>query len=257
MTRRESVDPKADLYDAIGRGYRRRRRQDPRIADPIFRALEGCSSVVNVGAGAGSYEPPDRRLVAVEPSMVMIRRRRPGAAPVVRASAGDLPFRDGSFDALLAVLTIHHWGDLETGLRELHRVARYKVVVFTFDPAARGFWLTDYFPEIPEIDRRILPPLSELCRHLGRVAISEVAIPHDCTDGFMGAYWKRPEAYLDPDTRNAISMFSMLPDPEGGLEALRRDLESGEWRSRYGHLLDRSELDLDYRLVVAEPGVEK
>jgi SAM-dependent methyltransferase len=240
-----------DLYDSIGHGYRERRRPDPRIAARILRALEGATSVVNVGAGAGSYEPRDRKVVAVEPSRVMIRQRDPGAAPAVRASATHLPFRDGAFDASLAVLTLHHWPDPERGLLELRRAARRRVVILTFDPSVTGFWLTDYFPEIPEIDRRTLPPLSMLRRHLGRMATFDVPIPHDCTDGFLGAYWRRPEAYLSDETRAAISIFSKLRDVQPGLSALRRDLASGAWDERYGELRGRSTLDLGYRLIVA------
>lgn len=240
-----------DLYDTIGRGYGQLRRQDPRIAAHIFRALEGSSSVVNVGAGAGSYEPRDCKVVAVEPSMVMIRQRRSDAAPTVRASATNLPFRDETFDASLAVLTIHHWPDLDRGLHELRRTARRNVIILTCDPSVTGFWLTDYFPEILEIDRRILPSLSKLRRHLGRIAVFDVPIPYDCADGFLGAYWRRPQAYLRADLRAGISTFSKLRDVESGLAALRRDLDSGEWHTRYGNLLHRSEIDLGYRLIIA------
>jgi len=243
-----------ELYDRIGHGYRELRREDPRIAARIARALEGCASVVNVGAGAGSYEPRGRAVVAVEPSTVMIRQRRRGAAPVVRASATGLPVRDGSFDASLAVLTIHHWPDLARGLAELRRAARRKVVILTFDTSVSGFWLRDYFPEIAEIDRGCLPPLAAIERQLGRLAVFDVPIPHDCTDGFLGAYWRRPRAYLDPDVRSAISVFPKMRDVETGVAALRRDLASGEWARRYGDLLTRSELDLGYRLVVAQGG---
>ena len=183
--------------------------------------------------------------------MVMIRQRDPGAAPAVRASATHLPFRDEIFDASLAVLTIHHWPDLGRGLQELRRASRRNVVILTCDPSLTGFWLTDYFPEILEIDRRIMPPLAELERHLGRIAVFDVPIPYDCTDGFLGAYWRRPKAYLSADIRAAISTFAKVRDVEHGLAVLRRDLASGEWRSRYGHLLHRSTLDLGYRLVVA------
>jgi SAM-dependent methyltransferase len=207
--------------------------------------------VVNVGAGAGSYEPRDRRVVAVEPSMVMIRQREANAAPAVRASASELPFRDEMFDASLAILTIHHWPDLERGIGELRRAARRKVVILTFDPSVTGFWLTDYFPEILEIDRRTMPSLSRLQRYLGRIVVMDVPIPDDCTDGFLGAYWKRPAAYLRADIRAAISVFSKLRNVDDGLTALRRDLASGEWYTRYRGLLRRSTLDLGYRLVVA------
>ncbi|NNL65009.1 MAG: class I SAM-dependent methyltransferase [Myxococcales bacterium] len=239
------------LYDAIGHGYVERRRQDPRIAEPIVRALGRCESVVNVGAGAGSYEPRDRKVVAVEPSRVMIRQRPPEASPAVRATAMDLPFRDGSFDASLAILTLHHWPDPARGLAELRRVARSTVVILTFDTTVGGFWLTDYFPGILEIDRRTMPALSEIERRLGAVQVFDVPIPHDCTDGLLGAHWQRPEAYLDAGVRSATSVFSRIGDLAPGLDRLRDDLDSGAWRRRYGGLLDRAELDLGYRLVVA------
>jgi SAM-dependent methyltransferase len=239
------------LYDTIGLGYGRLRRQDRRIAARILRALDGCSSVVNVGAGAGSYEPRDRKLVAVEPSRVMIRQRPRGAAPVVRALATDLPFPDGAFDASLAVLTIHHWSDRERGLGELRRAARRNVVILTHDTSVSEFWLVDYFPEIRETDRGSMPSLAELRQHLGSIDVFDVPVPHDCTDGFLGAYWRRPEAYLRADVRAAISIFSKLRDVEQGVSALRRDLASGAWHQRYGEILQRSTLDLGYRLVVA------
>jgi SAM-dependent methyltransferase len=240
-----------ELYDSIGHGYGERRRQDRRIAERIDWALGSSASVVNVGAGTGSYEPCDRKLVAVEPSMVMIRQRPPGASPAVRASAANLPFRDESFDASLAVLTLHHWPDLSRGIEELRRAARRTVVILTFDTSVGGFWLTDYFPEILEVDRRTMPALSAIQRHLGTSKVFDVPIPHDCTDGFLGAYWRRPHAYLDPGVRSAISVFSRIGSLEPGLSKLRADLESGAWRRRYGHVLDRSEIDLGYRLVVA------
>ena len=240
-----------ELYDSIGHGYGERRKQDPRVAERIVRALGNSASVVNVGAGAGSYEPRDRKLVAVEPSMVMIRQRPAEAAPAVRASATSLPFRDESFDASLAILTLHHWPDFARGLEELRRVARRTVVVLTFDTSVGGFWLTDYFPEIVEIDRRTMPALSAVKRHLGAAEVFDVPVPHDCTDGFLGAYWRRPHAYLDADVRSATSVFARIRNVQAGLSRLRADLESGSWRRRYGHLSSRTELDLGYRLVVA------
>jgi SAM-dependent methyltransferase len=186
--------------------------------------------------------------------MVMIRQRAGDAAPAVRASATDLPFRDESFDASLAVLTIHHWPDLPRGLQELRRVARQTVVVLTFDTSIGGFWLMDYFPEMVEIDQQNMPSMAEMQRHLGRISVFDVPVPHDCVDGFLGAYWRRPHAYLQADVRAAISSFSMISGVEAGLSALQADLDSGAWHHRYGHLLDRSELDIGYRLVVAECG---
>jgi len=211
-------------------------------------------SVANVGAGAGSYEPRDRKVVAVEPSLTMIRQRARSAAPAVRAVASALPFRDASFDAALAILTIHHWPDRERGLAELARTARRRVVLLTHDPAVAGFWLEEYFPELFRIARRILPSLDEQRRTLGRSAVFDVAIPRDCSDGFLGAYWCRPEAYLDAGTRSAISIFAERTNVElaGGLERLRADLASGEWERQHGALRARQQLDLGYRLVVAE-----
>ena len=240
------------LYDAIGVGYDAYRRPDPRIAAAIRRALGAAESVVNVGAGAGSYEPTDRRVVAVEPSLAMIRQRRAGAAPVVQASASDLPFAHGAFAAALGVLTVHHWPDRARGLAELTRVACDRVVIVTWDPETTGFWLTDdYFPSIVTIDRQIFPTVDELRRVLGEIEIIELPVPHDCTDGFLGAYWRRPRAYLDDGIRSAISTFSKIGDAGPGLARLRRDLEDGTWARRHGDLLGRSELDLGYRLVVA------
>ena len=240
----------AELYDSIGTNYRRFRRPDPRIQRVLLRALDGLGTVVNVGAGTGSYEPRDRFVVAVEPSMVMIRQRSQEAAPAVQATATDLPFRDGSFDGSLAILTIHHWEDWRRGLRELVRAARRRVVVLTWDPSAEGFWLVeDYFPEILRIDRQIFPGLEALREELGHIRVEPVAIPHDCTDGFLGAYWRRPHLYLEPLVRNAISTFAKLSRVEPGLERLRDDLRSGVWHRRHGHMLSRDSLDLGYRLV--------
>ena len=208
-------------------------------------------TIVNVGAGAGSYEPRDRRVVAVEPSATMIRQRPRGAAPVVRASSVALPFHDGAFDAALAVLTLHHWPDWAAGLREMRRVARRRMVLLTWDPASTGFWLSEYLPDILRVDRAIFPGIDDLRAVLGRVDVVDVPVPHDCSDGFMGAYWRRPRAYLDPGVRAAISTFARLPAIDDGLARLSQDLVSGAWRRRFGDLLARSSLDLGYRVVIA------
>ncbi|MFN8177789.1 MAG: class I SAM-dependent methyltransferase [bacterium] len=241
-----------ELYDTIGDGYRRLRKPDPRIGAAILRGLDGAASIVNVGAGTGSYEPADRRVVAVEPSMTMIRQRDAAAPPAVRASASALPFRDGAFEASLAILTVHHWPDPRAGLQELRRAARKRTVILTWDPTCQGFWLTDYFPEILEIDRRIFPPLEEIRSQLGRARVVDVPIPHDCIDGFLGAYWRRPRAYLSASVRSAISTFSRLGDVARGLARLEADLESGLWNRRYGEAVSRRTLDLGYRLVIAK-----
>jgi SAM-dependent methyltransferase len=240
------------LYDAIGLGYGHYRRPDRRIATAILDVLGDAAPVVNVGAGTGSYEPVDRSVVAVEPSFAMIRQRPTGSAPVVQASATHLPFRDAIFAAALAVLTVHHWPDRVRGLTELARVAQHRLVIVTWDPATSSFWLVeDYFPAILEIDRQILPPMEELRQTLGTIEVRPLPIPYDCTDGFLGAYWRRPHAYLDPGVRGAISTFAKISNVESGLRRLRGDLADGTWERRYGHLLRRSELDLGYRLVIA------
>src|SRR5881409_1652434 len=242
----------AELYDEIGVGYRARRRPDPRLDLAITRALGETETVVNVGAGAGSYEPADRSVVAVEPAMTMIRQRSAGSAPVVQASATELPFRDDGFAAALAVLTVHHWPDKNRGLDELGRVARRRVVVVTWDPSSHGFWLLDdYFPQIGDVDRPNFPSLEDFRRALGSVEVHPLPIPHDCVDGFLGAYWRRPHAYLDAGVRSAISTFAKLHDTGHALDRLRRDLEDGSWTRRYGDLLGRREIDLGYRIVIA------
>jgi SAM-dependent methyltransferase len=241
------------LYDRIGQGYDVHRRPDPRVAAAIRAALGDAASIVNVGAGAGSYEPNDRGVVAVEPSAAMLRQRRPGSAPAVQASATDLPFRDGAFAAALAVLTVHHWPDRAGGLAELARVARERVVILTWDPQAQyAFWLVDdYFPDIPASDRAIFPTLDDIRRVLGPIDARPLLVPHDCIDGFLGAYWRRPEAYFDAGVRGAISGFTRVTNVEPRLARLRADLADGTWERRHGHLRARSAIDLGYRVVVA------
>jgi SAM-dependent methyltransferase len=240
------------LYDRIGTGYSRVRGEDPPIAAAIWAALGDARTVVNVGAGSGSYEPRDREVTAVEPSELMIAQRPPGAAPVVRANAEALPFADGAFDAAMAVLTDHHWPDRAGGLRELRRVARRRAVVFSFDVAFSGRdWLTrDYLTTFRPRGMRI----EEIASHLGAQRVEAVPVPADCRDGFLNAYWKRPHAYLDKHVRDGISVFRLLPpdDVEVAIAALRADLESGAWERRYADILDLDELDLGYRLFVAD-----
>lgn len=239
-------------YDIIGRAYARRRRPDPRIAQVINSAMGDARSIVNVGAGAGSYDPVGRAVVAVEPSLVMIGQRPEGSAPAVRGSAERLPFADGSFDAALAILTVHHWQERRAGLEEMRRVARDRVVILTWDPTHPGFWLVrDYFPDLIEHDRCIFPTVGELEAVLGRVKVGAVPVPHDCIDGFLGAYWRRPEAYLDEEIRAGISTFARIGDVASRVERLRGDLESGRWRVKNAELLGLEELDVGYRLVIS------
>jgi len=242
------------IYDTIGREYGSQRRSDPRIAARLTSVLDRARSVLNVGAGAGSYEPPDRRVVAVEPSAVMLAQRPPGAAPAVQARAEALPFANRAFDAVMAILTLHHWTDRARGLAECARVARQRVVLLTWDPDADPFWLLrDYFPAFVDADRAQFPPLTAYAGAFGpgaRVAIQAVPVPRDCVDGFLGAYWARPAAYLDPAVRAGISSFAK-PGVDASLDRLRADLASGAWAARNEHLLSADELDLGYRLVVA------
>jgi SAM-dependent methyltransferase len=242
-------------YDASRAAYAATRRTDPRIAVAIERALGRSRTVVNVGAGAGSYESPDREVIAVEPSATMRAQRPPDAPEAIDARAESLPFDDGSVDAATAILTVHHWQDPAAGLRELRRVASGPVVVLTFDPdASEAFWLVrDYLPEIGAIDRARFPPIAAAVEALGGASVERVPIPHDCRDGFLGAYWRRPERYLEPAVRPGISCFGEI-DPaalDEALKLLRNDLDSGAWRRRYGGLLSRQELDVGYRLVVS------
>lgn len=239
------------LYDRIGVGYAGYRRPDARIAARIGEALADARTVVNVGAGTGSYEPADRRVVAVEPSAEMLRQRPPDAAPAVQGVAERLPFADGAFDAALAVLTVHHWTDWRRGVAEMRRVARGRVVILTIDPARSGFWLHDYFPALRAIDDEMLPPLDAVADALGPAEAWPVPVPWDCSDGFLGAYWRRPERYLDPGARGAISAFARLGDPEPGVARLRADLADGAWGRRNGSLASLPELDLGYRLLIA------
>lgn len=243
-------------YDLLGRDYTRHRRPDPRIASRLRAALGRARSVLNVGAGAGAYEPGDRPTIAVDPSAVMLAQRASGAAPAVQALAEALPCAARTVDAVLAVLTLHHWRDQKTGLAECMRVARQRVVLFTWDPDSAGFWLVqDYLPELMVLDRTQFPSMQTLVSATGRdarVAVTPVPIPHDCEDGFLGAYWRRPKAYLDASVRAGISSFARVPDAEARLQTLRADLDSGAWEKRYGTLLARDELDLGYRLVIVD-----
>lgn len=242
------------LYDKLGVGYSLVRLPDQRIASAITRSLGDAQSVLNVGAGTGAYEPADRQVVAVEPSAVMIAQRPPHAAPVVQASAEKLPFPDDSFDVAMAVISDHHWTDRDQGLRELKRVARHRVIVFNADPAeAERFWFTtEYLPEflelIPAHHRHQGAWKQRLQNVLGPVELEPVPIPHDCTDGFYGAYWLRPHAYLDPRVRAGISVFSLVAPGavERAVDALNTDLQSGTWLRRHHELEQLSELELGY-----------
>lgn len=213
------------------------------------------ATVANIGAGTGSYEPSNT-VVAVEPSAVMIRQRPDGIAPVVRAVAEHLPMCADAVDAALAVLTIHHWSDVEAGVAEMVRVARRRIVILTWDhDEFRRFWLLrDYLPAAAEMDIRLAVPMTKLLTLLGDASVQTVPIPYDCADGFGGAYWRRPHAYLDAEVRAGISMLALTAESQlrEGLSRLRADLATGVWTDRHADLLDRPQLDLGYRLVVSD-----
>jgi SAM-dependent methyltransferase len=242
-------------YDRVGREYARTRRADPRVATHIEQALAGMGSIANIGAGTGSYEPA-RTVVAVEPSQVMIAARPSDSAPAVRARAENLPLGTSSVDATLAVLTAHHWDDLSRGLAELARVTRHRVVILTWDhTVTKDFWLLrDYLPGAAATDARLAIPIDRFSELPATVTVSQVLVPHDCVDGFAGAYWRRPEAYLDPEIRSGMSLFTQTTDPAvaAQLSVLSDDLRSGKWHLRNASLLNQTAIDLGYRLVVAE-----
>jgi SAM-dependent methyltransferase len=244
-------------YDQTGTTYSLTRGPDPRVAAVIEGALHDSVSVANIGAGTGSYEP-SQTVIAVEPSRVMINQRPLSAAPTVEATAERLPIRTDAVDAVLAVLTIHHWSDIAAGISEMLRIARRRVVIFTWDhTVSREFWLLrEYVPAAAQTEARLAVPIGKLRSLLGenQVSVVEVPVPHDCVDGFGGAYWRRPEAYLDETVQNGMSLFSMTPKAhvQEGLSRLRSDLATGAWQRSHADLLQLSELDLGYRLVVAE-----
>lgn len=242
------------VYDTIGTGYARVRRPDPRLERALWDALGDARTVVDVGAGAGSYEPPST-VLAVEPSIEMIAQRPVGASPVVRAVAEALPLRDGAVDAALAVLTVHHWDDWRAGVAELRRVAE-RIVVLTWDQqVTEHFWLFGYVPELRALDAARAVDVGDLAAALGDAEVTTWEVPHDCRDGFLAAHWRHPERYLDPATRAGMSLFRLgdVRVVERGLARLRADLADGTWRERHGHLLDRDRLDAGYRIVTS-PG---
>lgn len=242
-------------YDRIGATYNHTRRPDPRIAARIHDALGDAATVINVGAGTGSYEPP-QTVLAVEPSSVMIAQRPAGSARALQACAESIPIADDSADAVMALLTVHHWTDLEAGIGELLRIARQRVVVFTWDQSVtRRFWLLDeYLPEPAAFDDTRAVAIDRLATLLGGARIETVPIPHDCTDGFGAAFWRRPDAYLDPKVRAGISMLAQTGEDalRPGLARLADDLSSGLWHERHADLLARETLDVGYRLLLAD-----
>ncbi|HWA52921.1 MAG TPA: class I SAM-dependent methyltransferase [Solirubrobacterales bacterium] len=245
-------------YDRLGRGYAGVRRPDPRIAARIDEALGKARTVLNIGAGTGSYEPPGREVTAVEPSGEMIAQRPAGAAPVVQASAEALPFADDSFDAAMAVLTAHHWADLEAGLAEMRRVSRERIAIVTFDHfGLKDLWIPrDYFPAMLDLKRRAGATSGELLERFPEAIVSPIPVPRDCTDLFFAALWARPELLLDEEVLRPMWIWQSIPEGarRSGRERLVADLESGAWDERYGHLREAEEMDVGLRLVVVDSG---
>jgi SAM-dependent methyltransferase len=243
-------------YDTIGHAYAATRREEPRFRELILSTLGDAQSVVNVGAGAGSYEPRDRHVIAVEPSPVMAAQRPQESAPVVRGLAHDLPLKTNSVDAGMAILSLHHWDEYqEQGIRELRRVAAGPVVLLTCDPEVSGaMWLmSDYLPEVAELDRRIFPNMRTLSEWLGgETRVQIVPIQRDCSDWMLMSFWAHPERVLDVSARNATSGFARMPTlvVDRVVAAVRRDLFDGTWDARYGHLRGLDEYDAGLRLVV-------
>ena len=244
------------IYDTLGATYARTRQPDPRIEAQIHVALANMADVINIGAGTGSYEPP-HTVLAVEPSQVMLAQRPPGSAPAVRAVAEHLPLRDNAADAVMALLTIHHWTDLAAGIAELRRVARRRIVILTWDQEVfrERFWLVrEYLPQAAEFDDVRAVPIDRLTGLLGEARLEPVPVPHDCTDGFGAAYWRRPHAYLDPRVRAGISMLAQTGESAlaPGLARLADDLTTGRWHARHADLMERGTLDVGYRLLVTD-----
>lgn len=242
-----------ELYDEIGTGYSLGRRTDPRWMKPILAALGDARSILDVGAGTGSYEPDDRAVLAVEPSGEMIRQRPPDAGPAVRAVAEALPVRDHAVDAALAVLTVHHWTDWRRGLAELRRAAPLRVVLAYDTRRHTEFWFVrEYVPEIADLELG-RPSAPDIADELGAESVTSLPLPWDFTDGVFPAHWRRPAAYLDPRVRRACSALAQTdPDAvERGVRRLRHDLDTGRWHERHQDLLDLDHWDAGFRLIVS------
>lgn len=249
------MSPAGDFdYEHGGKGYATIRQTDPRIAAMVHAGLGDARTVLNVGAGAGSYEPENRYVIAVEPSEMMRGQRPPQRVPAVIGVAQDLPFDDDSFDAAMAMVTIHQWPDTAKGLSELRRVTRGPVVILTFDgDELSRFWLADYAPELIEAERGRYPRMDEICAALGeRSEVSVVPVPIDCVDGFTEAFYARPEAFLDPEVRRSQSAWGFVENAaeERTVERLRADLDSGAWDEKYGDWREKPAFEGSLRLVV-------
>jgi len=258
MTQRRSDGSAGDVdYGEIGSTYARYRQPDPYIAGRIIAALGDARTVLNVGAGAGSYEPTDREVTAVEPSASMRAQRPQHLSQAIDAVAEHLPFADDAFDAAMASVTVHQWTDLERGLAEMRRVTRGPVILLVCDPELmHDYWLSDYIPEVREIEAQRFPKIERIVKALGgKVDILSVPVPLDCRDGFNEAYYGRPEAFLDEAARLACSSWSLVPANVVARfeKVLSRDLANDTWDERYGHLRKQPFFDGPLRLIVVRP----
>jgi SAM-dependent methyltransferase len=243
-------------YERHGRTYARHRRADPRIAARIHAALGDARTVLNVGAGTGSYEPRDRWVLAVEPSATMRAQRPAGAAPAIAARAESLPLDDQAVDAAMACVTIHHWEPPWAGLAELRRVSRGPVVIFTFELEYLPAWQQEFLREGLDSERPRFPAIEDIASALGgRTHVERIPTPGDCVDGFFEAFWRRPEALLDPGIRSAQSMWRLLDSgvEERIVERLAAALSSRAWDAEHGHLRGQDSFEGALRLVISEP----
>ena len=243
-------------YDTHGQKYSGQRKTDPRIAAYVHKALADSETVINIGAGSGSYEPEDKYVIAVEPSIIMRTQRiANGKIPAINAKADSLPFDDRSFDAALAMVTVHHWPDIEKGISEIRRVTKKRFVIMTFDPdALDDFWNVNYFPQLIEIERARYPSITRLQKALSaKTEVIKIPIPLDCVDGFQETYYGRPEAFLEKEVRMAQSAWGFLPaDLEKKyLQNLSNDLQSGAWDKKFGHFRTQPNFTGALRLIVA------
>ncbi len=252
------IDNPAFDYDKYGQKYSATRQTDPRIAEYVFTALEGAKTILNVGAGTGSYEPTDRYVLAVEPSATMRAQRiKNGKVPAINATAENLPFDDNSFDASMAMLTVHHWPDMDKGLKELRRVTKNQIVVMTFDPnELDNFWNSYYFPELIEVEKKRYPSINSIKNSLGaNCEVISIPIPLDCVDGFQEAFYGRPEAFLKKEVRSSQSAWGFLSNEveEKLVKALEADLISGEWDKKFGHYRTEPSFTCALRLIISKP----
>lgn len=253
----EIRDPAFD-YDKHGQQYSAKRQTEPQIASYIDKALGNAKTVLNIGAGAGSYEPENRYVIAVEPSIEMrAQRLQNHRNPAINATADRLPFNDGSFDAATAFITVHHWPDIKKGLEEIRRVTRGSIIIMTFDPdALHKFWNAEYFPEVIDVEKQRYPTINYLTDALGHnCEVQEIPVPLNCKDGFQEAFYGRPEAFLNPEVRKAQSAWGFIPalQQEKMVKRLADELSSGDWDRKYGYLREQPEMSCALRLVIGHP----